>query len=170
VRGEVRIRVARADEVGAVIALERAILTAPHWAEREYAGMVEADEGGSVRRRLLVGEEETNLVGFAVGRVIGAGAGAIAELESVVVAETARRVGVGRALCEAVITWCGASGAAGVELEVRSANAAAIALYRRLGFLESGRRKGYYSEPKDDAVLMQLEMAGWGREGSPQRF
>lgn len=159
-KGELRIRLAQGNDVGAVIALERMISTAPHWAEREYAGIVGADQSGSVRRCLLVANEGMNLVGFAVGKVIGTGGEAIAALESVVVAETARRKGVGRALCEAVIAWCGVNGAGGMELEVRSANEAAIALYRRLGFVEAGRRKGYYSEPKDDAVLMQLEMHG----------
>ena len=40
-----------------------------------------------------------------------------------------------------------------VTLEVRSANAAAIALYRKCGYVEVGRRHGYYTLPADDALL-----------------
>lgn len=42
-----------------------------------------------------------------------------------------------------------------VNLEVRSQNAAAIAFYKRMCFLESGRRARFYSNPTDDAILMR---------------
>jgi ribosomal-protein-alanine N-acetyltransferase len=100
------------------------------------------------------------LAGFAVGKAIGSGDDVLAELESVAVAESARRAGIGRALSEGVIAWCREMGAAGVELEVRSANFGAIALYRRLRFVEVGLRKRYYKDPDDDAVLMQRVFAG----------
>jgi ribosomal-protein-alanine N-acetyltransferase len=65
---------------------------------------------------------------------------------------------VGEALCEAVAQWCRERGAAELELEVREGNHGAIALYGGLGFVVSGRRKGYYSAPVEDAVLMRLEL------------
>jgi ribosomal-protein-alanine N-acetyltransferase len=149
----VRIRAARREDVEAVVALERGVAEAPHWAEREYVGMVERAPGGAVRRCLLVAERGDALVGFAVGKVV---VGVGGELESVAVAAGARRAGVGRALCEAVIAWCRGEAAWEVELEVRSASRGAIALYESLGFVAVGMRKGYYREPSDDAVLMLL--------------
>lgn len=149
----VRIRTARREDVGAVVALERGVVEASHWAEGEYVGIVGGVTGGAVRRCLLVAERGDALVGFAVGKVI---AGVGGELESVAVAAGARRAGVGRALCEAVISWCRAEGAEEVELEVRSASQAAMALYESLGFVRVGMRRGYYREPADDAVLMRL--------------
>ena len=160
---EFRIRAARADDIESVIALERSIASAPHWPEAEYAAIPGADAGGAVRRCLLVAERgakerQGDLIGFAVGKVIGAGAGAVAELESVAVAEQARRTGVGRALCAATIEWSLAEGAANVELEVRSTNISAIGLYDRLGFVRTGLRRGYYRDPEEDAVLMQRQI------------
>ena len=102
----------------------------------------------------MVADAEGRLLGFAVGKVIGFGLG---ELESVAVDSAARRKGVGRALCEAVIDWCRGQGAEGMELEVRAGSAGAIALYSGLGFVVVGRRKGYYREPVEDALLMKLE-------------
>ncbi|WP_128895745.1 ribosomal protein S18-alanine N-acetyltransferase [Longirhabdus pacifica] len=43
-------------------------------------------------------------------------------------------------------------------LEVRASNYAAQALYRKIGFLDSGVRKGYYSDNKEDAIIMWLEI------------
>ena len=152
----VEIRPARLEDVAAVVALERGVEGAPHWAEREYAAMLEAEKGAGVQRRLIVAVRQGDgLIGFAVGKVV---AQTLAEIESVTVAVDARRLGVGRALCAAVVEWFREVGTESVELEVRAENDGAIGLYRELGFAVVGRRKGYYREPVEDAVLMQLSL------------
>jgi len=152
---KVEIRPARREDISAVVALEREMTDAPHWAEAEYAAMVDECAGGLVRRLLVIAESgDRELIGFAVGKVAGAGAEAFGELESVAVTTRARRAGVGRTLCEAVVEWCRQQGAHAVELEVRSKNEAAFALYRRLGFEAVGLRRSYYRDPVDDAILM----------------
>jgi ribosomal-protein-alanine N-acetyltransferase len=155
-----RVRVAEAADVAGVLALERGIAEAPHWGEGEYAAMVDADRavGSAVRRCFFVVEAEAyrGLLGFAVGKVIGSES--VAELESVAVKASARRRGVGKALCAAVVDWCRERGAAGLELEVRAGSGGAIALYIGLGFVVAGRRVGYYREPVEDALLMRLDL------------
>lgn len=149
---DVLVREARREDVEAVVAIERAIEEAPHWAEVEYAGIV---DGVGVRRRLVVAERvEAQLVGFAVGKVVGLEGDVVGELESIAVTREARRGGVGKVLCEAVLEWCEEQGAKVVELEVRSRSEGAIGLYRGLGFVSVGLRRGYYRGPVDDAVLM----------------
>ena len=70
-----RVRVAGTADVAGVVALERGIAEAPHWAEGEYAAMVDADRAdSSVRRCFFVAEAEGRLLGFAVGKVIGSDA------------------------------------------------------------------------------------------------
>jgi ribosomal-protein-alanine N-acetyltransferase len=157
-----RVRVAEAADVAGVVALERAIAEAPHWAEAEYAAIVHGDRAvaGGVRRGFFVGEAEGRLVGFAVGKVIGSDAESVAELESVAVEGAARRGGVGKALCAAVTDWCRGQGVRALELEVRAGSEAAIALYAGLRFVVVGRRVGYYREPVEDALLMRLDFKG----------
>jgi ribosomal-protein-alanine N-acetyltransferase len=147
-------------DLAEVVALERGIAEAPHWAEAEYAAMVNAARrvDGLIRRCFFVAEVEGRLLGFSVGKVIGSGAGAVAELESVAVDGSVRRLGVGRALCEAVVAWCRGRGAEALELEVRAGSDGAIALYASLGFTATGGRGGYYLEPVEDAVLMRLNL------------
>jgi ribosomal-protein-alanine N-acetyltransferase len=152
-----RVRVAAVGDLGAVVEMERGIAGAPHWVEGEYAAILRAD-GGVVKRCLLVAEAAGGLMGFAVGKLIGLGAESVAELESVAVRPEARRGGVARALCAGVAEWSRELGAGGLELEVREGNVGAIALYRALGFGEVGRRRGYYSDPTEDAVLMRMEL------------
>jgi [ribosomal protein S18]-alanine N-acetyltransferase len=52
-----------------------------------------------------------------------------------------------------------------IFLEVRVSNAAAIALYRASGFVEIGRRRGYYQNTngREDALLMACELIGEAR-------
>jgi ribosomal-protein-alanine N-acetyltransferase len=150
------VRVGGAADLAGVVALERSVAEAPHWGEADYGAIANVD--GGVRRCLFVAEAEGRLVGFAVGKVIGLGAGIVAELESVVVDLAARRSGVGRALCAAVITWSRGQRVVAVELEVRAGSGGAIALYVGLGFVVVGRRGGYYRGPVEDAVLMRLEL------------
>jgi ribosomal-protein-alanine N-acetyltransferase len=152
------VRLAGAADIEAVIQLERIIAEAPHWAETEYVATL-ASASGAVRRCLFVAESERGVIGFAVGKVVGIGEESSSELESVAVGSDARRMGVGRLLCIAVIDWCRAQGAAAMELEVRAGSAGAIALYEGLGFEIEGRRPRYYQAPLDDAVLMRLKLA-----------
>jgi ribosomal-protein-alanine N-acetyltransferase len=156
----VHIREAGQQDLGAVVALERDTSEAPHWTEMEYAAIVNADREADalVRRCLLIAEGENRLMGFAVGKIVPSGEGSVAELESIVVQEATRRVGTGRALCTAVIAWSRQQGAAALELEVRAGSRGAIALYTGLGFAVAGRRRAYYREPVEDAVLMRLEL------------
>ncbi len=68
--------------------------------------------------------------------------------------------GIGRAMLERGLRQARARGANHCFLEVRAGNTAAIGLYRALGFVEAGRRKGYYpaQDGREDAVLMSLAL------------
>lgn len=65
---------------------------------------------------------------------------------------------IGTHLMEIVLDMLRRKGCAVVWLEVRASNAAARRLYEKLGFIETGRRKFYYADPFEDAVLMSLEL------------
>jgi [ribosomal protein S18]-alanine N-acetyltransferase len=80
-----------------------------------------------------------------------------------VVAPTHRRAGVGRALLEGLIAWAERTGAARVMLEVRAGNAAALALYRRAGFVLLGTRRGYYPDGEDAQVCIRELVPAGGR-------
>ena len=162
-----RIRPAAASDIEDIVALDRSIQNVPHWGSADYLGALASEGGGpgtsrlktaGLRRCLFVALREERLAGFAVGRVTVIEQDVLAELESVGVADSARRAGIGRALCEAVIAWVREEGADELDLEVRSASDGAIALYRGLGFATFGMRAKYYRDPPDDAVLMRLGM------------
>jgi len=76
-----------------------------------------------------------------------------AEILDVAVSHAQRGRGIGRFLVESALTFCRTREVALLSLEVRVSNCAAIALYDRLGFRASGRRKRYY-ENGEDAILM----------------
>ncbi len=99
---------------------------------------------------LLVAASTQQLVGFFSGRVLADEF----ELFTLVVAPECRRRGVGRKLLEAGLTTLRERNIDRCFLEVRAANETAQNLYRDCGFTTIGRRRGYYSEPEDDAVLM----------------
>jgi len=65
-----------------------------------------------------------------------------------------RRHGIGRKLVEKSVEEAKSSGLKSLILEVREKNTAAQKLYESLGFSNVGRRKGYYQEPVEDAILM----------------
>ncbi len=90
-----------------------------------------------------------------------------AELQAILVAESYRRQGVARCLLEAVIAQARDWERERLLLEVRAGNVAALTLYRRLGFVQDGRRRGYYPHgeagaSREDAVLMSLPLDGTG--------
>jgi ribosomal-protein-alanine N-acetyltransferase len=67
--------------------------------------------------------------------------------------------GIGRALLDKVVEIARDNAMASVLLEVRPSNLRALAVYRRYGFAEIGRRKGYYpaaNNTREDAIVMRL--------------
>ncbi|QTP57642.1 GNAT family N-acetyltransferase [Billgrantia antri] len=84
-----------------------------------------------------------------------------AELQAMLVVPAMRRRGLAAALLEAVLEQGRQWRSERILLEVRAGNASAIRLYRRAGFSEDGRRRGYYPPLEDradanreDAILM----------------
>ncbi len=71
-----------------------------------------------------------------------------------------RRRGLARALLDRVLGDLAQEGARTCYLEVRRSRRAAIGLYRGLGFRSDGVRKGYYSGPREDALLMFRKVPG----------
>ena len=142
------IRIAAPADVPAMMELERRAATAAHWKESDYHRLFEA--GG--RLLALVLEEESRVCGFVVGRDLGEEW----EIENVAVAGPARRRGLGTRLVGELLDHARQHGAQSVYLEVRESNRAARSLYEKWAFIESGRRKSYYREPEEDALLYRL--------------
>ncbi len=69
-----------------------------------------------------------------------------------------RRLGVGRLLLGELILRAALLGAARMTLEVRASNQVAIGLYTSLGFRQEGRRKGYYEDTGEDALIMWKDL------------
>ena len=157
------VRLATASDMAAIVALERTTDSAPHWPEATYEAIA-AQQTEGPQRCLFVADTDGAVAGFSVGLIHPAPAtdrgDRVAELESVVVAASARRAGTGRALCCAVFESCKSQRATEVVLEVRATSTGAIALYAGLGFTETGRRPRYYRNPDDDASapMMRLKL------------
>ena len=147
------IRSAQATDLGAILAIERSEPELPHWAVAEYERYVRAP--GAPDRALCVAERDGVILGFAAA-ALSAGNPEAAELESIAVLPRMRHNGIGRQLCLKMIAWSRAQQRGLLELEVRSRNVGAIALYRSLGFASIRVRSRYYRAPIDDALLMAL--------------
>lgn len=68
-----------------------------------------------------------------------------------------RRMGVGNRLVEMLIDALSEEAVHSLTLEVRVSNVGAISLYEKMGFQQVGRRPGYYSNPKEDALILRKE-------------
>lgn len=95
------------------------------------------------------------IAGFIISRLI---AGEL-HVNNVAVRPECRRQGIAAQLLEAVIDWGRRKHARMALLEVRAGNTAAQALYSRCGFQVTGRRRRYYSQPVEDALLMSVSLS-----------
>jgi ribosomal-protein-alanine N-acetyltransferase len=154
-----RIRPATSYDVSQMIALERATDTAAHWGEGQYTALF--DTSGLHRVVLLAEMSDQTLVPASTcdkvcGYVIALAAGPEWELENIIVDPAMRRSGLGSQLLSALLAEACVQGCKRMLLEVRESNLAALKLYEKHGFQESGRRTGYYGNPPEDAIVMQL--------------
>lgn len=145
------IRPATANDIPALLALDRSSATAAHWSPDQYKQAVTSSEP---RRLIFLVQEGEAISGFL-------GALQIVrewEIENLVVAEKERRRGLGSGLIEAFLEVARQENATTVFLEVRESNSRARRLYEKAGFELTGRRQSYYREPEEDALVYRLPL------------
>lgn len=98
----------------------------------------------------LVAKEENEVIGY-IGMSIVIDEGYIF---NVAVRENHRNKGVATALINELVTYGKKNNFSFITLEVRESNLPAISLYSKFGFIKAGERKNYYSNPKENAILM----------------
>ncbi len=140
-------RVTGAD-IPAIIALERQAPSAAHWAESAY----EAISSTAVPQRIALVIETDRILGFLVARELNREW----EIENIVVDVASRGQGLGKRLLNEFQALAKKQNAESCVLEVRVSNVAARRLYEGGGFVESGRRRAYYREPEEDAILYRF--------------
>ena len=109
----------------------------------------------------LVAELDGAIVGYFIGRET-AGSG---EVLNLAVAPESRRHGVARRLLDAGLQALRLRGSEEIFLEVRESNFPAQSLYRDYGFRPVGQRAGYYRNPREDALVLRLEVAALREKG-----
>ena len=98
----------------------------------------------------------TEAGGAIIGFICATAVGPEWEIENIVVAGRSRRQGIAGALLQRLLEQVKAQGGEVVRLEVRESNQPARTFYEGQGFGETGRRRHYYRNPDEDAVLYQL--------------
>lgn len=151
----VALREATADDVRAIVAIERESFSDP-WTTLAFAQHVRAH--GSTF--LVALEPAADVAGYAIGRWVADEA----ELLTIAVARARRGSGVASRLLDAVIARCAREGAVSMALEVRESNLPARGLYESRGFRAVSRRARYYRLPVEDALLMRALIARTDRE------
>jgi ribosomal-protein-alanine N-acetyltransferase len=141
----VEIRRMRASDLPRVMLIELTTFTMP-WSEATFRGLLRRKDSD-----LLVADMKGDIAGYAVfWAVLDQG-----ELGNVAVDDEMRGHGIGTLLIQAVLDCAFERGVREVFLEVRKSNVRAQELYKSFGFSEVGRRRNYYLEPLEDALVMK---------------
>jgi len=139
----------RQHDVPQVMEIATSLPEAPHWPQSVYTNAL--DPEAAPERIAMVAELPQNLLaGFLITVLIPPQA----ELEVIAVAQHAQRQGIATRLLSELLSILQKRQITEVMLEVRQSNYAARYFYASAGFEETGRRTGYYTEPKEDAILL----------------
>jgi [ribosomal protein S18]-alanine N-acetyltransferase len=150
---DVTLRTMTALDVPSVVAIEQESYSVP-WSESTFRGLL--------RRRdadMIVAEAGARVIGYAIFWTVLDQS----ELGNVAVTRDWRQRGIGERLVAEVIRRAERRGVREVFLEVRPSNERARRLYERFGFSQVGRRRNYYQEPVEDALVLRRPM----RNGLP---
>lgn len=131
-----------------IAALEKQCFSTP-WSEKSVASELQNPWS------LWLAEEQDGKVLGYVGSQMSPPE---ADVMNLAVAPEARRQGLGENLMKALCTALQEKQIESLSLEVRASNEAAIALYTKLGFTQAGRRKEYYVNPREDALILRKEL------------
>ena len=133
--------------VAQVAALEKLCFSEP-WSEKSVASELE-----NKLAFWLVAADGDTVAGYVGSQTVCEET----DMMNVAVHPDYRRQGIAEMLILSLVENLKEQGSHSLTLEVRASNVPAIALYEKLGFSEVGRRKNYYRNPKEDALILRKE-------------
>ena len=136
-----------AAHVAQIAALEKICFSDP-WSERSIASELD-----NKLAFWLVATEGETVAGYIGSQTVMEET----DMMNVAVHPDFRRKGIAEALVNTLVNNLKKMGSRCLTLEVRASNVPAIALYEKLGFSEIGRRKNYYRNPREDALILRKE-------------
>ena len=142
------IRLMAADHVTDVAELEKICFGSAAWSEKSIASELE-----NKLSLWLVALESDRVAGYVGSQTVMDET----DMMNVAVHPDFRRKGIGEALIQALVDALREKGSRFLTLEVRASNDPAIALYEKLDFEQVGRRKNYYRNPREDALILRKE-------------
>ena len=142
------IRKMTLEDLAVIVELDQISFSLP-WPERSFR--FELTE--NIASRCWVAEVDQHVVGMVVGWML------VDELHIATIATHPdfRRQGIARKLLSHALSHAIDEGAQSSFLEVRESNLAAQEMYRQFGYQATGRRRHYYRDNDEDAILMNLE-------------
>jgi ribosomal-protein-alanine N-acetyltransferase len=148
--GERLVRHMQFTDLETVAAIERRTFTLP-WSLAIFSGQLARESG-----ICLVCEIGGRIAGYVIADMFVD----VWHVMNIAVDESQRRRHIASELLEAYFAITERQGHRGHTLEVRASNAAGIDLYRSFGFVATGVRPGYYSDDREDAVIMWRDWEG----------
>jgi [ribosomal protein S18]-alanine N-acetyltransferase len=153
-----RLRSATRDDLDAIMRIESVVFASDAWSR----GTMLSELSNSNTHYIVAVQQETPDTVYAYAGLLAPRGAEHAEIQTIAVAESARRQGLGRTLIDALVFEARVRGASNVFLEVRADNPAAQRLYAAIGFAQIGLRKRYYQPDDVDAIVMRLGFAEVG--------
>jgi len=143
----------RLDDLEQVVEIDQLSFSLPWPAHSFRYELLEND----VSRQWVVEIQSANRAPKVIGMIVVWLIMDEAHIATIAVHPEYRGLGIGRQILLAALRECAAQRALSATLEVRERNAIAIDMYRKLGFEVVGRRKRYYQDTNEDAILMTLD-------------
>ena len=140
-------------DIETLIAIENRCFPWP-WGRLSFEGELAGRGGGSLAARATTSSGDEELIAYLFYRFIADEV----HIFRVAVSPEWRRQGIGSRLVVECLQMARSRGVAAAVLEVRPSNTEAVALYRNFGFQVIGTRPGYYSDSREDALILKLEM------------
>jgi ribosomal-protein-alanine N-acetyltransferase len=148
----------RVEHVPEVVAIERSVFDSP-WTE----GMFRQEVNDHYLSRSWVATNGARVIGYLVSWFLRDEV----HLLNIALHPGHRGRGYGRQLLEHLVDEAVHGGRYVITLEVRESNLPARRLYESFGFVDVGRRRGYYQDNREDAIVMMLDLRA-GRAGDDE--
>ncbi|WP_241781548.1 ribosomal protein S18-alanine N-acetyltransferase [Paenibacillus sp. DMB5] len=153
---ELVFRLMKLEDIPEILVIEREAFTMP-WTEEAFRNELTHNHFA----KYMVMELQERIIGYA-------GMWAIvdeAHVTNIALLEAYRGRKWGERLLDELMRTAGFLGMKSITLEVRVSNEVAQNLYRKKGFRPAGTRKGYYSDNREDALIMWADLPAYGEQG-----